>query len=123
MFSYSINKEVFAVFKFYHLLFDPIGHRIIRGGDMLSYEDLRRENDYLRSCLGLDGYVYGACILVLGGEVRLLGVVKFLDGVDHWRSRDKMFVNVEGEKYWALVDSSVYDSYRGGRDSFVVRSV
>ena len=46
------------MFKFYHLLFDPIRHRIIRGGDMLSYEELLRENDYLRGCLGLEEYVY-----------------------------------------------------------------
>jgi hypothetical protein len=111
------------VFKFYHLLLDPIGYRIIRGGDMLSYEDLRRENDYLRSCLGLDGYVYGACILVRGREVFLIGIIKFLNGVDHWRSRDKMFKNVEGEKYWALVDREVYERYNKGRGSFIVRSI
>tara|TARA_B100001121_G_scaffold310687_1_gene344009 strand:- start:11154 stop:11525 length:372 start_codon:yes stop_codon:yes gene_type:complete len=123
MFSNRINLEVFAVFKFYHLLLDPTRRRIIRGVDMLSYDELRRENDYLRGCLGLEGYVYGACILVVGGEVKLLGVVKFLNGVDHWRSREKMFVNVEGEKYWALVEKSVYEGYRGGRDSFVVRGI
>jgi len=34
-----------------------------------------------------------------------------------------MFVNVEGEKYWALVDVSVYERYNGGRCSFVVRGI
>ncbi len=111
------------MFKFYHLLLDATGYRIIRGVDMLSYEELKRENDYLKGCLGLEEYVYGACILVRGSEVFLLGVVKFLNGVDHWRSRDKMFVNVEGEKYWALVDVSVYERYNGGRCSFVVKGI
>ena len=61
---------------------------------MQTYKELLRENDYLKSCLSLDSYVYAVCIGVNNKEVKALGCVKFLNGLDHYRSRDKMFKNV-----------------------------
>ncbi len=88
---------------------------------MQTYKELLRENDYLKSCLSLDSYVYAVCIGVNNKEVKALGCVKFLNGLDHYRSRDKMFKNVNCIKYWALVEKSVYETFKKGKDSFVVK--
>jgi len=89
---------------------------------MISYQELLRENDYLKACLNLDHTLYAVCICVKDGDISILGCVKFMNGTDHWRSRDKMFSNISGKKYWALVEKDVYKKYNKGRDSFVVKS-
>ena len=86
---------------------------------MDTYQELLRENSYLKSCLELDNYVYAVCIGVTDLDVKTLGCVKFLDGVDHYRSRDKMFTNIKCKKFWALVDESVFVNTKKGRNSFV----
>ena len=53
---------------------------------MKSYKDLLREINYLEGCLSFDNYVYAACIGVFKDEVKALGCIKFLSGIDHWRS-------------------------------------
>lgn len=88
---------------------------------MTSYKELLREIDYLKSCLSFDDYVYAACIGVDENNVKLLGCVKFLNGVDHWRSRDKMFNNINCKKYWALVEKDVYENFKKGKSSFIVK--
>lgn len=88
---------------------------------MKSYKELLREIDYLKCCLSLDEYVYAACIGVSGTNVKILGCVKFLNGIDHWRSREKMFKNFSCEKYWALVEKDVYENFKKGKSSFVVK--
>ena len=85
------------------------------------YQDVLRENGYLKACLELDDYVYAVCIGASGSEVRALGCIKFLNGIDHYRNRDKMFKNINGEKYWVLVEKSVYEEFKKGKDSFIVR--
>lgn len=87
---------------------------------MLTYQELQRENDYLKNCLALDDYVYAVCIAVSNKKVYTLGCVKFLNGIDHWRTRDKMFSNIPVLKYWALVDKSVYENSNKGSDKFTV---
>ena len=89
---------------------------------MISYQELLRENDYLKACLNLDHTLYAVCICVNDANVSILGCVKFMNGTDHWRSRDKMFSNIPGKKYWALVEKEVYRKYNKGKDSFVVKS-
>ena len=88
---------------------------------MNTYKELLRENDYLRGCLTLDDYVYAVCIGVNNTNVKVLGCVKFLNGVDHYRSREKMFANINCSKYWALVDKSVYENFKKGKDSFIIK--
>tara|TARA_Y100000768_G_C23736180_1_gene567215 strand:+ start:150 stop:416 length:267 start_codon:yes stop_codon:yes gene_type:complete len=88
---------------------------------MKTYKELLREIDYLKCCLSLDEYVYAACIGVSGTNVKILGCVKFLNGIDHWRSREKMFKNFSCEKYWALVEKDVYEKFKKGKSSFVVK--
>ena len=85
------------------------------------YQDMLRENNYLKSCLELDDFVYAVCIGVVGSRVRALGCIKFLNGVDHYRNRNKMFKNVKCEKYWVLVEKSVYEDFKKGKDSFIVK--
>ena len=88
---------------------------------MHTYKELLRENDYLRGCLTLDNYVYAVCIGVSNNNIKALGCVKFLNGVDHYRSREKMFANIKCKKYWALVDESVYKNFKKGKNSFVIK--
>lgn len=88
---------------------------------MLSYNELVRENNYLRGCLSFDEYVYAVCIGDDGNEIRPLGCIKFLNGIDHWRNRDKMFANIDCRKYWVLVEKDVYIEFKRGKDSFLVR--
>ena len=88
---------------------------------MHTYKELLRENDYLRGCLTLDNYVYAVCIGVSNTNIKALGCVKFLNGVDHYRSREKMFANINCKKYWALVDESVYKNFKKGKNSFVIK--
>ncbi len=88
---------------------------------MHTYKELLRENDYLRGCLELEEYVYAVCIGINNNIVSALGCVKFLNGVDHYRSREKMFANINCKKYWALVDESVYENFKKGKNSFVVK--
>ena len=88
---------------------------------MHTYKELLRENDYLRGCLSLDNYVYAVCIGVNNTDVKTLGCIKFLNGVDHYRSREKMFANINCKKYWTLVDKSVYENFKKGKNSFVVK--
>ena len=88
---------------------------------MKTYKELLREIDYLKCCLSLNEYVYAACIGVSGTNVKILGCVKFLNGIDHWRSREKMFKNFSCEKYWALVEKDVYENFKKGKSSFVVK--
>ena len=88
---------------------------------MKTYNELLREVNYLKCCLSLDNYVYAVCIGVSETYTGVLGCVKFLNGVDHWRSRDKMFANIDCNKYWALVDENVYRNYNNGSKSFSVR--
>ena len=88
---------------------------------MKTYQELLRENNYLKNCLSLDDYVYAVCIGVDQEKVYTLGCVKFLNGVDHWRSRDKMFANINCKKYWALVEESVYKKFNNGKKSFIVK--
>ena len=88
---------------------------------MQTYQSLLRENNYLKCCLELDSFVYAACIGVSGNQVKALGCIKFLNGIDHYRNRDKMFKNIDCEKYWVLVDKSVYDNFKKGRETFIVK--
>ena len=85
------------------------------------YQDVLRENGYLKACLELDDYVYAVCIGASGSEVKALGCIKFLNGIDHYRNRGKMFKNINCEKYWVLVEKSVYEEFKKGKDSFIVR--
>lgn len=87
---------------------------------MKSYKDLLRENQYLKGCLSLEEYVYAVCIGAVGSEVKALGCIKFLNGVDHYRNRDKMFSNIACEKYWVLVDKSVYENFKKGNNTFIL---
>ena len=86
-----------------------------------TYQELARENNYLKGCLSFDSFVYAVCIGVTDTEVAQLGCVKFLDGVDHWRSRDKMFANIDCKKYWILVEKEVYETFKKGKSSFIVK--
>lgn len=88
---------------------------------MQTYDEILRENNYLKSCLSFESYVYAACIGVTPYEVKVLGCIKFLNGIDHYISRDKMFDNIDCDKYWALVDKDVYENFKKGKDSFVVK--
>jgi len=88
---------------------------------MRSYKELIREIDYLKTCLSFDNYLYAVCICITNNTVNTLGCIKFMDGVDHWRSRDKMFANISGEKYWVLVDKSVYENFNKGKETFTVK--
>ena len=85
------------------------------------YQDVVRENGYLKACLELEDFVYAVCIGASGNQVKALGCIKFLNGVDHYRNRDKMFKNINCEKYWVLVEKSVYEEFKKGKDSFIVR--
>lgn len=85
------------------------------------YQDIIRENGYLKACLELEDFVYAVCIGASGNQVKALGCIKFLNGVDHYRNRDKMFKNINCEKYWVLVEKSVYEEFKKGKDSFIVR--
>ena len=85
-----------------------------------TYQELVRENNYLKGCLSLEDYVYAVCIGVDESEVKVLGCVKFLNGADHWRSREKMFINIASKKYWALVEKEVYETFKKGKSSFIV---
>tara|TARA_B100000945_G_scaffold164608_1_gene132016 strand:- start:354 stop:620 length:267 start_codon:yes stop_codon:yes gene_type:complete len=88
---------------------------------MHSYKDLVRENNYLRGCLNFENYVYAVCIGASGNQVKALGCIKFLNGIDHYRNRDKMFKNINCEKYWVLVEKSVYESFKKGKNSFLIK--
>ena len=88
---------------------------------MKSYKELLREINYLEGCLSFDNYVYAACIGVFEDEVKALGCIKFLSGIDHWRSREKMFSNLNCRKFWVLVEEEVYKSFKNGNNSFVVK--
>tara|TARA_Y100001970_G_scaffold108640_1_gene135798 strand:- start:2080 stop:2346 length:267 start_codon:yes stop_codon:yes gene_type:complete len=88
---------------------------------MHSYKDLVRENNYLRGCLNFESYVYAVCIGASGNQVKALGCIKFLNGIDHYRNRDKMFKNINCEKYWVLVEKSVYESFKKGKNSFLIK--
>ena len=88
---------------------------------MHSYKDLARENNYLKGCLNFENYVYAVCIGASGNQVKALGCIKFLNGIDHYRNRDKMFKNINCEKYWVLVEKSVYESFKKGSNSFLVK--
>ena len=88
---------------------------------MKSYSELLHENNYLKSCLSLDDFVYAVCIGVDQDKVYTLGCIKFLNGVDHYRSRDKMFLNIDCKKYWALVEEDVYKRFNNGKCSFIVK--
>lgn len=88
---------------------------------MHSYKDLVRENNYLRGCLNFENYVYAVCIGASGNQVKALGCIKFLNGIDHYRNRDKMFKNINCEKYWVLVEKSVYEKFKKGSNSFLVK--
>ena len=85
-----------------------------------TYQDLARENNYLKNCLSLDTFVYAVCVGITDTEITPLGCVKFLNGVDHWRSRDKMFANIGCKKYWILVEEEVYATFKKGKYSFFV---
>jgi len=88
---------------------------------MHTYKDLVRENNYLRGCLKFEDFVYAVCIGASGNQVKALGCIKFLNGIDHYRNRDKMFKNINCEKYWVLVEESVYESFKKGKNSFIVK--
>ena len=85
------------------------------------YQDVLRENGYLKASLELDDFVYAVCIGASGNQVKALGCIKFLNGIDHYRNRDKMFKNINCEKYWVLVDESVYTNFKNGNNTFLVR--
>ena len=85
------------------------------------YQDVLRENNYLKTCLELDDFVYAVCIGASGNQVKALGCIKFLNGIDHYRNRDKMFKNINCEKYWVLVDEDVYTNFKKGYNTFVVK--
>ena len=85
------------------------------------YQDVLRENNYLKACLELDNFVYAVCIGASGNQVKALGCIKFLNGIDHYRNRDKMFKNINCEKYWVLVDEDVYTNFKKGYNTFVVK--
>lgn len=88
---------------------------------MYSYNELLRENNYLKGCLDFEGFVYAACIGVSENEVKVLGCIKFLNGIDHYRNRDKMFANLPYNKCWVLVDKEVYKSVKK-RETFLLRN-
>lgn len=88
---------------------------------MHTYKDLIRENNYLKGCLKFEDFVYAVCIGASGNQVKALGCIKFLNGIDHYRNRDKMFKNINCEKYWVLVEESVYESFKKGKNSFIVK--
>ena len=88
---------------------------------MHSYKDLVRENNYLRGCLKFENYVYAVCIGASGNQVKALGCIKFLNGIDHYRNRNKMFKNINCEKYWVLVEKSVYEKFKKGSNSFLIK--
>jgi len=88
---------------------------------MHSYKDLLRENNYLRGCLKFEDFVYAVCIGASGSQVKALGCIKFLNGIDHFRNRDKMFKNVNCEKYWVLVEEDVYTNFKKGYNTFVIK--
>lgn len=88
---------------------------------MQLYQDVLRENNYLRGCLEFEDYVYAVCIGASGSQVKALGCIKFLNGVDHYRNRDKMFKNVNCEKYWVLVEEDVYTNFKKGYNTFIVK--
>ena len=85
------------------------------------YQDILRENSYLKSCLELEGFVYAVCIGAVGSQVSALGCIKFLNGIDHYRNRKKMFKNINCEKYWVLVEKSVYEDFKKGKNSFTIK--
>jgi hypothetical protein len=87
---------------------------------MYSYKELLRENNYLKGCLNFDEYVYAVCIGISEKNVKVLGCIKFINGVDHYRNRDKMFANSPYKKCWVLVEKEVYKSFKG-RESFLIR--
>lgn len=87
---------------------------------MYTYQELVRENNYLRGCLSFDDYVYAVCIGV-DEDIKVLGCIKFLSGIDHWRNRDKMFANIPCKKFWVLVEEQVYKEFKKGRNSFLVK--
>jgi hypothetical protein len=89
---------------------------------MIPYKNLLRENNYLKGCLSFEDYVYAVCIGASGDQVKALGCIKFLNGIDHYRNRDKMFKNIDCEKYWVLVEKEVYENIKNGRDTFLLRS-
>ena len=88
---------------------------------MQFYQDVLRENNYLRGCLEFEDYVYAVCIGVYETHVKALGCIKFLNGVDHYRNRDKMFKNVNCQKYWVLVEEDVYTNFKKGYNTFIVK--
>lgn len=88
---------------------------------MYSYKELLRENNYLKGCLNFEDFVYAVCIGASGNQVKALGCIKFLNGIDHYRNRDKMFKNINCEKYWVLVEKRVYENFKNGNDSFIVK--
>jgi len=85
------------------------------------YQDVLRENNYLKACLELDNFVYAVCIGASGNQVKALGCIKFLNGIDHYRNRDKMFKNINCQKYWVLVNEDVYTNFKKGYNTFVVK--
>lgn len=85
------------------------------------YQDIIRENNYLKTCLELEDFVYAVCIGASGSQVKALGCIKFLNGVDHYRNRNKMFKNINCEKYWVLVEQSVYEDFKKGKNTFVIK--
>jgi len=85
------------------------------------YQQQSREINYLKCCLELEDYVYAVCIGVFEKEVKALGCIKFLNGIDHYRNREKMFANLSCKKYWALVEKSVYETFKKGKHSFIVK--
>ena len=88
---------------------------------MQYYQDVLRENNYLKGCLEFEDYVYAVCIGASGSQVKALGCIKFLNGVDHYRNRDKMFKNINCEKYWVLVEEDVYTNFKKGYNTFVIK--
>jgi len=85
------------------------------------YQNVLRENNYLKACLELDDFVYAVCIGEFDSGVKALGCIKFLNGIDHYRNREKMFKNIDCEKYWVLVDESVYINFKSRNNTFIVR--
>tara|TARA_Y100000114_G_C11637546_1_gene267569 strand:- start:317 stop:592 length:276 start_codon:yes stop_codon:yes gene_type:complete len=86
-----------------------------------SYKELLREINYLQGCLSFESYVYAACIGVFESEVKALGCIKFLNGVDHWKNRDKMFSNLKCKKFWVLVEEEVYKNFKNDKNTFLVK--
>lgn len=88
---------------------------------MKSYKELLRETNYLQGCLSFESYVYAACIGVFESEVKALGCIKFLNGVDHWKNRDKMFSNLKCKNFWVLVGKEVYKNFKNDKNTFLVK--